>query len=379
MFKRLLELSEKEEIRILGLMTGTSADGLDVAGVRFKGFDKYPEYEVYYSNFIPYPKEFSEPFKRPLELSASDIADLDMKLGKWYGETISKLNTDFDVIANHGQTLLHNAPNYTVQIGEAQYIAVICGKPVICDFRTPDLVLGGQGAPLIPVVDEFLLRESDNCVIALNMGGIANITFLPPRGSSKQTVAWDTGPANTLIDKAVFDYTKGKSDFDRNGDFARIGKLDTTLLKYLMDHPYINKTIPKSAGQEQFGYEFYHEIKNKLNLANDIEWLSFIRTLTEFTIRSIEKDIRALISRENCPVKIIASGGGSENIYIMERLKEAFKDCVVEKFNKPDLNSDIKEAFGFAYLGYLFMRGLPGNMPSVTGSSRETVLGKIVF
>lgn len=379
MFKELLKLSQIKEIRILGLMTGTSADGLDIAGVKFKGFDKYPDYEVYYSNFIPYPRELSEPFKRPLELSASEIADLNMKLGKWYGGVISELNIDFDLIANHGQTLLHNAPNYTVQIGEALFIAEECRKPVIYDFRTRDLVLGGQGAPLIPVVDEFLLRESDTCVIALNMGGIANLTYLPPKGSSEKTVAWDTGPANTLIDKAVFDYSKGDLDFDRDGNFARSGKLNIQLLNSLMGHPYITRPFPKSAGQEQFGYDLYNEIKNKISPSNDQEWFSFINTLTEFTIRSIEKDIRELIKNEKHPIKIITSGGGSENVYIMDRLREAFQNCIVTKFNKSDLDSDIKEAFGFAYLGYLFMRGLPGNMPSVTGSSRKTILGKIVW
>lgn len=379
MFKQFVDLHEKKALKILGLMTGTSADGLDIACVEFKGFDKYPEYNVTYTDFIPYPAEFSKAFKRPLDLTAPEIAELDMKLGKWYGDVISKLNVSYDVIANHGQTLLHQAPDYTVQIGEAQCIADKCKKPVIYDFRTADVVLGGQGAPLIPVLDEFLLRKEDRCIVALNMGGIANLTFLPPRNSQKAILAWDTGPANTLIDKAVIDFTEGKELFDRDGKYASMGKIDTELLKSMLDHDYLHRSIPKSAGQEQFGYVYYEKLKQDANPVSKNECLSFIRTLTEFTIMSISKDIIDLTKQEDHSVDIIASGGGAENIFIMERLKEELPDCKFGKFDLPGIGSESKEAFGFAYLGYLFLRELPGNIPSVTGASKLGILGKIVF
>jgi anhydro-N-acetylmuramic acid kinase len=379
MIKNILKLTEKETIKVLGLMTGTSADGLDIACVEFTGYDKYPTYKVNYTDFIPYPKKFSEAFKRPLELTAPDIADFDMRLGKWYGEVISKLDIDYDVIANHGQTLLHQAPDYTLQIGEAQCIVEKCKKPVIYDFRTKDLVLGGQGAPLIPIVDEFLLRKEDSIIIALNMGGIANLSFLAPRSSHREILAWDTGPANTLIDKAVIDFTKGKELFDRDGSYARSGKVHNELFEELMAHDYLSKQVPKSAGQEQFGYEYYDNIKKRIDPQSRNEWLSFIRTLTEFTIMSISRDILALIKEEDAPVEIIASGGGAENLFIMERLNEELSQCKIHKFDLKGVNSEIKEAFGFAYLGYLFLRQIPGNVPSVTGSTRHTVLGKIVF
>jgi len=379
MIKRLNELYEKNEIRVLGLMTGTSADGLDIACVKFTGKNKYPEYEVIYSNFIAYPEEFSRAFKRPLELTASEIAELDMKLGKWYGEVIAELDVNYDVVANHGQTLLHQAPDYTVQIGEAQCIIEKCKKPVIYDFRTADVVLGGQGAPLIPVLDEFLLRKEDRCIVALNMGGIANLSFLAPRSSKRDVHAWDTGPANTLIDKAVIEFTEGKELFDRDGAYARSGKVNESLLEELLSHEYLSRSLPKSAGQEQFGYEYYRKLKEDVHPQTKTEWLSFIRTLTELTIRSMSRDISALNKNETLPVEIIASGGGAENLFIMERLKDELPDCEFGKFDHPGISSDVKEAFGFAYLGYLFLRELPGNIPSVTGASCPCVLGKIVF
>jgi len=379
MIKRLIELYENDEIRVLGLMTGTSADGLDIACVKFTGKGKYPEYEVLYSDFIPYPEEFSKAFKRPLELTASEIAELDMKLGKWYGNAISELDVSYDIVANHGQTLLHQAPDYTLQIGEAQCIIEKCKKPVIYDFRTADVILGGQGAPLIPVLDEFLLRKDDCCVVALNMGGIANLSFLAPRSSKRDVLAWDTGPANTLIDKAVIEFTEGRELFDRDGAYARSGKVNDNLLNELLSHEYLSRPLPKSAGQEQFGYEYYKKLRDKVHPQTEAGWLSFIRTLTELTIRSISKDISSLSHNEELPVEVIASGGGTENLFIMERLKKELPECKFGKFDHPGISSDIKEAFGFAYLGYLFLRELPGNMPSVTGSSRPCILGKIVF
>ncbi|MCF7833038.1 MAG: anhydro-N-acetylmuramic acid kinase, partial [Candidatus Marinimicrobia bacterium] len=254
-----------------------------------------------------------------------------------------------------------------------------CNKPIIYDFRTADLVLGGQGAPLIPIVDDFLLRQKDTSVIALNMGGIANLTFLPSRFSDKNIKAWDTGPANTLVDKAVMGFTQGHKFYDEDGNYARKGKINTDLLQLMMEHEFLIKSPPKSAGQEQFGFAYYEKLKQEVNPVSNDEWLSFIRTVTEFTVKSISKDILDLIKLADHPTSIIVSGGGAENTFIMERLKEELEDCNIIKFDLPGITSEIKEAFGFAYLGYLFLRDLPGNIPSVTGASRPCVLGKIVF
>ncbi|MBN2780683.1 MAG: anhydro-N-acetylmuramic acid kinase [Candidatus Marinimicrobia bacterium] len=372
-------LFEQAELSVLGLMSGTSADGLDICRVEFSGFGKYPAYRVTYSDFIPYPEDFSAAFKRPLDLSGAGIAHWNMAWGKWVGTIVKALPVSADIIASHGQTLLHRPPDYTLQIGEAVCVAQISGMPVVCDFRTADVALGGQGAPLIPVVDEFLLRREEGAVIALNMGGIANLTYLPPRSSSDPVIAWDTGPANTLIDKAVIEFTRGAAQYDDRGAFARKGRLDPVLLDHLMEHPYLKQPVPKSAGQEQFGFDYYLDLKNIISLNNDNDWLSFIRTLTEFTAKSIHREIISRLNDPGSVAVLYASGGGAENTFIMERLSELFGGTEIKKFDMPGIDSGSKEAFGFAYLGYLFLRQLPGNIPSVTGASREAVLGKLVW
>ena len=368
MFKQLYDLSKKKKINILGLMSGTSADGLDIVCVEFSGKGKYPEYQVTAKDFVPYPEELSSYFKKPTELSADKISELHFNLGKWYGHTIVGLNMAFDVVANHGQTLLHQPPDYTLQIGEAQYIANICGKPVIYDFRSADVLMGGQGAPLIPLLDEFLLQDKTHLTIALNMGGIANITLLPPKHIKAPILAWDTGPANTLIDKAVIDFTAGKEHFDRCGQYADKGVTDHDLLEFLLDHDYLLRERPKSAGQEQFGIKYYNSIKQKYAPDSKEKWMNFIRTLSDLTVKSVSNDIKGIISKYDLPVRIIASGGGAENDYLMNGLKQDLPDCHISKFNLPGIGSDIKEAFGFAYLGYLFFKTFAGQYSQCDGS-----------
>jgi anhydro-N-acetylmuramic acid kinase len=167
--------------------------------------------------------------------------------------------------------------------------------------------------------------------------------------------------------------------FDNNGLYARSGKINAELLETLLSHPYFFKARPKSTGQEQFGYDYYQKIKALYFPKNDDEWRMFIRSISEMTIRSIVQDIRSLKRDESYPIECVCSGGGANNVYIMERLQEELPECAVRRFDLPEIPADSKEAFGFAYLAYLFMRHIPGNVPSVTGSSQHCVLGKIVF
>lgn len=379
MHSKFLDLLEQDTIRVLGLMSGTSADGLDICCAEFSGRDPYPEYRIRAKDFIAYPDRFSEAFKRPLELTGAEIAHFHMDWGRWVGSSLQNLREKYDVIAIHGQTLLHQPPDYTLQIGEPYCISEQTNKPVIYDFRKADVCLGGQGAPLIPIVDDYLLRDKEHAVIALNMGGIANITYLPPQSSNADVLAWDTGPANTLIDKAVIDMTGGKELYDDQGNYARRGKAKESTLKKLLGHPYLQRDIPKSAGQEQFGYELYRDLRKQAKIKSREDAYDFVRTLTEFTVRSIAKEIRKRLPSDPPVKKLYASGGGAENTFIMHRLQDLLPGMQIEKFDLPGIDSGIKEAFGFSYLGYLFLRGLPGNVPSVTGASRKAVLGKIVY
>ncbi|MDZ7795938.1 MAG: anhydro-N-acetylmuramic acid kinase [Candidatus Marinimicrobia bacterium] len=173
--------------------------------------------------------------------------------------------------------------------------------------------------------------------------------------------------------------TEGKELYDDQGKYARHGKVNEFVLKKLMEHPYLRREIPKSAGQEQFGYELYRDIRKQASIKSREDAYDLVRTLTEFTVRSIANEIRKRLPSDP-PVKTLyASGGGAENTFIMHRLQELLPGIHIEKFDLPGIDSGIKEAFGFSYLGYLFLRGLPGNVPSVTGASRKAVLGKIVY
>ena len=377
--KNINELLQKEQLRIMGLMTGTSADELDMCLVEFSGKDKYPKFKIISSKNIKIPSKLSERFKNPQDLSGSEVASLHFELGRFISDQIKNEKKQIDLVASHGQTLFHDPPNYTFQIGEPSYIVNELNIPVIYDFRTMDVVNGGQGAPLIPIVDEYLFTDDDDTVATLNLGGIANITIIPPKNSSKSTIAWDTGPANMLIDKAVLAFTSNKEKYDKDGKYASQGKVNNELLKWLMNNEYFNRKLPKSTGQEEFGKKYFNKIIEKFQPQTKDKWLSLITTLTLFTVRSISVEFNRESEKYSKVKTMYMSGGGSNNNFIVENLRKELSDINIKILSEKSITADNKEAFGFAYLGYLFIRRIPGNVPSVTGAKKESVLGKIVF
>jgi len=377
--KNINELLQKEQLRIMGLMTGTSADELDMCLVEFSGKDKYPKFKIISSKNIKMPSKLSERFKNPQDLSGSEVASLHFELGRFISDQIKNEKKQIDLVASHGQTLFHDPPNYTFQIGEPSYIVNELNIPVIYDFRTMDVVNGGQGAPLIPIVDEYLFTDDDDTVATLNLGGIANITIIPPKNSSKSTIAWDTGPANMLIDKAVLAFTSNKEKYDKDGKYALQGKMNNKLLEWLMNNEYFNRKLPKSTGQEEFGKKYFNKIIEKFQPQTKDKWLSLITTLTLFTVKSISVEFNRESEKYSKVKTMYMSGGGSNNNFIVENLRKELSDINIKILSEKSITADNKEAFGFAYLGYLFIRRIPGNVPSVTGAKKESVLGKIVF
>jgi len=377
--KNINELLQKEQLRIMGLMTGTSADELDMCLVEFSGKDKYPKFKIISSKNIKMPSKLSERFKNPQDLSGSEVASLHFELGRFISDQIKNEKKQIDLVASHGQTLFHDPPNYTFQIGEPSYIVNELNIPVVYDFRTMDVVNGGQGAPLIPIVDEYLFTDDDDTMATLNLGGIANITIIPPKNSSKSTIAWDTGPANMLIDKAVLAFTSNKEKYDKDGKYASQGKVNNELLKWLMNNEYFNRKLPKSTGQEEFGRTYFNKIIEKFQPQTRDEWLSLITTLTLFTVRSISVEFNRESEKYSKVKTMYMSGGGSNNNFIVENLRKELSDINIKILSEKSITADNKEAFGFAYLGYLFIRRIPGNILSVTGAKKDCVLGKIVF
>jgi len=359
-------------------MTGTSADGLDWCQVRFSGKGPYPRFEVLDSNTIPYPSNLHARFLRTLDLTSTELAAAHFALGRWLGRACRDLATGCDAIANHGQTLVHAPPEYTLQIGLADAIRRHTGLPVIHDLRSADVLAGGQGAPLIPVVDDLLFQPRTDWVVALNIGGIANFTLLPPQSTNDPIRAWDTGPGNMLLDAVIQEYSKGKLQYDKDGELALRGKLNPGMLDFLQTHPYLSLTPPKSAGREQFGAAYLSSVIEQFNPRKDQDWYDLLHTLACFTADCVADEW----SRDHAgeiPAAIWVSGGGAHHPLIMDRLRMHFRPAPVQALSLNGVDTDNKEAFGFAYLGYLNLRRLPANLPSVTGAAEKVILGQIAW
>lgn len=382
----------KKKVRIIGLMSGTSHDGVDAALVEIKSYHDGKERKVSEEEIkiklikhlhVPYSRSLREEIHRAFGGNTEHICRLNFKLGEVFAKAVSLLldvshfrPEDVNAIASHGQTVYHIPPSggksgSTLQIGEASIIAEKTGILTICDFRTRDMAVGGQGAPLVPVADYLLFHKKGRVRAVVNIGGIANVTIV--REKIDDTIAFDTGPGNSLMDEAVNFYSSGRMSFDRNGSIARSGMPDRMLSGELLSHPYFKKKPPKSTGRETFGADLVRGIFERYaNLApRDI--LSTLTTLTAISIHA------AIVPFS--PDEVIVSGGGVKNKFLMELMTSMFKDrgIPVKSITEYGIPPEAKEAVSFAILGYQTLCLKPGNLPSVTGASHKVVLGKVVF
>lgn len=360
---------------VAGVMSGTSLDGIDVAVVDIRGRSIRP---LAFSS-TPYSKPVRDALIGVSNTTThtSEIARLHFLLGELYASAILRAarGRRLDLIGMHGQTIFHQgAPaKYlghriasTFQIGEAAVVAERTGVRVVSNFRERDVAAGGQGAPLVPFADYLLFRHPTRARVALNIGGIANLTILPPRAKPEQVVAFDTGPGNMVIDALVHRHSKGKLRFDRGGALARKGKVNTALLNELLKDPYYGQKPPKSTGREAFG----RELVNRL-LATNLPMEDLIATAAELTARTIAAAIPSATK------EVIAAGGGVHNRAIMHRLSQLLPGAEIATTAKYGIDPDAKEAIAFALLAYQAVHGRSGNVPSATGARRAVVLGKI--
>jgi anhydro-N-acetylmuramic acid kinase len=365
-------------MRVAGIMSGTSLDGIDVAIVDIRG----RRVSTLAFRSTPYPKAVREAL---LSISNStthtaEISRLNFLLGELYADALlatckqARIPLDsIDLIGMHGQTIFHEgAPiKYlgrhiasTLQIGEAAVVAERTGLHVISNFRERDIAAGGQGAPLVPFVDQLLLGHRKNSV-ALNIGGIANITILTSGLAAPAAIGYDTGPGNMIVDALVARHTNGRQRFDRNGAIAGHASISGKLLKRLLRDPYFALPPPKSCGREQYGREFIDKL-----IASKIPLPDLIATATELTARSIALAIPRL-TRE-----VIASGGGVHNRRLMSSLARLLPAVKISTTADYGIDPDAKEAIAFAILAYRHAHGRPGNLPSATGARRAVILGK---
>ena len=384
-------------MRVLGLMSGTSADGIDVALVRVTGRGWRVRARLEKFCTFPFPARVRRAILRVANanrrtvLSVAEISQLHFLLGELYAEAVARACRRFrvplksiDLIGCHGQTVYHQPqPELfagrhvasTLQLGEAQVLAERTGRPVVANFRPRDLAAGGQGAPRVPFVDYLLYRHPRRGRVALNIGGIANVTVIPAGARPEQVIAFDTGPGNMVIDAAVEHVTRGRQRFDRNGALAARGSVLTPLLRRLLRHPYFLRRPPKSTGREEFGRAYAEKF---LRAAGRAAAEDKVRTAMELTVQSIADAFRRFILPKADIHQVILGGGGARNALLVRRLRETLPGLRFLPAGKLGVDEKAKEAFAFAVLAYLTWRGQPGNLPSATGARRAVVLGTVV-
>jgi len=279
-----------------------------------------------------------------------------------------------ELIGCHGQTIYHEGGKHTLQIGEAAVIAERTGTPVVSNFRAADIAAGGQGAPLVPYVDYVLFRQPKRMRIALNIGGIANITVIPAGAAPEQVIAFDTGPGNMVIDALAQEFSNGKLRCDRDGKIAGSGKADVLLLDRLLSDRYYRRRPPKSAGREQYGAQFVDRLKQ-----SGLPMRDLIATATALTARSIALAVREYQTGANGPVDLIASGGGVHNPRIMGMLAGYLPGVSISTSADHGIGVDAKEAIAFAVLAHETWRRHPSNLPSATGARHAMILGSITL
>lgn len=387
----------KDSLLVLGLMSGTSADGIEAALVRISGAPPKLKSKLVGHASFPIPKPVRQKILQIAEgtpLPAAEISQLNFRLGNLFAEaaiaTCKKLRVpvkSLDLIASHGQTIFHQGPpvpylgaktSSTLQIGEPSIIAARTGVTTIGDFRPADMAQGGQGAPLVPFADYLLYRHEKFGRVSLNLGGIANVTVIPARAKPQEVFAFDTGPANILIDALVSHFTKGRQRFDKNAQLAGQGRYLPALLDELMRDPYLRQQPPKSTGREYFGRTFVEKILRegrKLRARPQ----DLIHTATIFTALSVVDALNRFVLSKTKISQLIVSGGGARNPLLMCQLEAALAPITLltsEKFGVPEQS---KEAYAFALLAYETIHHRPSNLPSATGATRPAILGKISY
>ena len=384
------QLAKKKTLRVCGLMSGTSVDGIDVAIVditdtsaKLVAFDTYS-----------YPakvrKAIFDIFQKNL-VRVEDICHLNFVIGEVFADSVLKLCINknvspdtIDLIGSHGQTIFHNPKGTkfgkklvrsTLQIGESSVIAHKTGITTIADFRPKDMAANGQGAPLVPFADYFLFHDKKLCRAIQNIGGIANVTYLPANCTLDDVIAFDTGPGNMVMDFLVTKITDGKQTYDKQGKIASKGNVNEKLLDELLKNPFFRLKPPKTTGREEFGNKYsvmFLRKAMKAKMSNE----DIVATATALTADSIAQTYKRLLPE--LPDEIILCGGGCRNKTLVNMLQEQLPQVKILTTDGFGINPDAKEALSFAILAYAAIKERSNNVPEATGAERGLVLGKIV-
>ncbi|MBD2525947.1 anhydro-N-acetylmuramic acid kinase [Nostoc sp. FACHB-133] len=404
--------------RVIGLISGTSVDGIDAVLVEISGTELDLKVELLAGKTYPYPSELREKILAVgagVAISMAELAEIDDAIAQVFAQAAQNIQIGHQLatlIGSHGQTVYHRPPKegaggageqrsrgremltphglnaplpltalstplgYSLQLGRGELIAYLTGITTVSNFRVADIAIGGHGAPLVPRVDAYLLSHPEEGRCIQNIGGIGNVAYIPPRHGDwlSKIRAWDTGPGNSLLDLAVEHLSAGAKTYDENGNWAASGTPCHPLVEQWLNQDYFHLPPPKSTGRELFGVTYLHQClkdaqEYQLNAAD------ILATLTELTAASIVHSYRTFLPE--MPQRVLLCGGGSRNLYLKRRLELLLASIPVLATDEVGLNADFKEAIAFAVLAYWRHLGIPGNLPTATGAPQEVLLGEI--
>ncbi len=373
---------------VLGLMSGTSADGTDVAIVEIEGAPPALKWRLLHHTTVPHPPQLRADILAATQAKSATVdhlCRLNVALGEQFGRAalagIGQAGLEaaqVHLIGSHGQTVWHAPeaePPATLQLGEAAVIAERTGAPVVSNFRARDMAAGGEGAPLVAYVDALLLTHTERTRAAQNIGGIGNVTFLPPHSRPDlQPFAFDTGPGNVLLDDGAARLSGGQASYDQEGQLAAQGQVNGPLLAWLLALPYFSRRPPKSTGRELFNADYAEAIWQRAE-QEALAPADVMATLTAFTAQTIARAYRDFLPV--FPEEVIISGGGARNPTLAARLGQALAPARLLGSDQLGIPGAAKEALAFAILAYESWHGRRGNLPAATGAARAVVLGQI--
>lgn len=386
-------------MKVIGLMSGTSVDGIDVALVEITGTDLDLQVQLLAGKTVEYPTNLRAEILAVCEgkaLSVEELVQLDNAIANQFAiaaQKIQESSLKAELIGSHGQTVYHQPParkkdqqsrtqqlqiGYSLQLGRGAMIANLTGLPTVSNFRAADIAAGGQGAPLVSKVDAHLLSDAHKYRAVQNLGGIGNVTLIPPHSKlnwEREVSGWDTGPANVLLDLAIQQLTNGCQSYDHNGQWAAQGTPSKKLVNKWLEHDFFQQAPPKSTGRELFGQDYLTELwqNAQQEQLSSADWLA---TLSELTVASIVHSYRNFCPQ--FPEEILLCGGGSRNLYLRQRLQAELTSTKILTTDEVGLNGDYKEAIAFAVLAYWrFQCLISGNLPQVTGAKQPMLLGEI--
>jgi len=384
-------LSRKRTLRVIGLISGTSADGVSAVLTEITGSGVGTRLRVVAFRTFPYPSALREEvFKlfSPETSTVDMVCEMNFVLGGFFAECAVRLVEEagvstVDLIGSHGQTIYHSprsaevcgySSRSTLQIGEPAVITERTGVATVADFRKADVAAGGEGAPLTPYLDYVLHRHPTRSRVFQNIGGIANLTYLPANASADEVVAFDTGPGNMLIDAVVGHYTGGALAYDEDGRIATQGTVDMGLLDELLSHPYFGREPPKTTGREMFGEAFSRKVISRAEELG-LGFEEIVATATVLTVESIARAYERLLPDASAIDEVYVSGGGARNPFLMSALRSRLDRIPVHNYGRLGIPCEAKEAVLMAVLANEHISGNPSNLPRATGARSAVVLG----